>query len=263
MDVSTLPIAEIKKIAKDHNRINKDFMHAISIDRRAGVQEIYRRLKRAESAMAAEMQRLEKMFVYEKDLWVSGYYPVAGVDEAGRGPLAGPVVAAAVILPEKIRLADIVYLNDSKKLSAAKREALARQIKKVALTWAVGVSTVEEINNKNIHHASLKAMYRAVLSLEQKPAIVLVDGFSIDRLELPQMPLTGGDGISASIAAASIIAKVYRDDLMSSCHELYPEYGFARHKGYGTPEHMRALALFGPCPLHRTGYRPVRNCGNS
>ncbi|OPY58192.1 MAG: Ribonuclease HII [Pelotomaculum sp. PtaU1.Bin035] len=256
MDLSGLSIAEIRKLANSPKGAEEELILAMAGDRRAGVREIYKRLKREEIALAAEMRRLAKMFYYEDDLRAGGHHPLAGVDEAGRGPLAGPVVAAAVILPGRARLLD---LNDSKKLTPMKREVLAGQIKEVALAWAVGVSSVEEIYSENIHHAGLTAMRRAVLELKIKPAYVLVDGFRIEQLELPQMALAGGDGLSASIAAASILAKVYRDHLMDSYHERYPEYGFDRHKGYATPEHLSALARFGPCPVHRAGYRPVKD----
>jgi len=256
LDLSSLSIAEIKRLAGNPGKAGEEFILAMAEDRRAGVREIYRRLKRAEDAMAAEMQRLAKMFLYEKDLKAGGHYPVAGVDEAGRGPLAGPVVAAAVILPGEICLPG---LNDSKKLSPARREALAGKIKESALAWAVGISTVEEIYRENIHRASLTAMRRAVSGLKIKPAYLLVDGFRIEQLELPQLALVGGDGLSASIAAASILAKVNRDHLMDSYHGIYPEYGFNKHKGYATPEHLSALARFGPCPIHRAGYRPVKD----
>lgn len=255
MDLSGLSVAEVKKLACDPGGVAEELLHAMADDSRAGVREIYRRLKRAQVALEAEKKRLAKMFLYEEDLWTRGHAPVAGVDEAGRGPLAGPVVAAAVILPEKARLFD---LNDSKKLTAAKREALAGQIKNVALAWAIGVSTVEEIYDENIHQAGLTAMRRAVLGLNKIPAYVLVDGFKISGLAQPQMPLVGGDGLSASIAAASILAKVTRDHLMDSYHQRYPEYGFDRHKGYGTPDHLSALARFGPCPIHRAGFQPVK-----
>jgi len=255
LDLSSLSVAEVKKLACGPGGVAEELLLAMADDPRAGVREIHRRLRRAEAALEAERKRLAKMFIYEEDLWARGHTTVAGVDEAGRGPLAGPVVAAAVILPGKVPLLD---LKDSKKLTAVRREALAGQIKEVALAWAVGMSTVEEIYNENIHRAGLLAMRRAVLGLKKRPACVLVDGFRIHGLDLPQKTLVGGDGLSGSIAAASILAKVTRDHLMDSYHELYPEYGFNRHKGYGTPEHMRALASFGPCPIHRAGFQPVK-----
>lgn len=254
MEISGLSVAEIKELAKSPAGTGEEFILALAKDQRVGVQEIYRKLKKAENAAITEAQRLAKLFVYEDDLRANGYHPVAGVDEAGRGPLAGPVVAAAVILPEGTYLPD---LNDSKKLTPQKRELLAGQIKKIALAWAVGISTVEEIYCQNIHHAGLTAMRRAVMRLKVKPAYVLVDGFRIEKLEIPQMQITGGDGLSASIAAGSILAKVERDYIMDSYHESYPEYGFNRHKGYATPEHLNTLARLGPCPIHRSGFRPV------
>jgi len=192
---------------------------------------------------------------FDDQLRHRGVALLAGVDEAGRGPLAGPVVAAAVILPAGLLLPG---LNDSKKITAVKREALARQIKKIALAWAVGVSTVGEIERMNIHRASLLAMQRAVSGLEPAPEFLLIDGRHKIDLALPQQPLVGGDGVSASIAAASIIAKVTRDHLMQICDLLFPQYGFAAHKGYPTPAHLHALSVYGPCPLHRAGFRPVR-----
>lgn len=256
MELSGLSVAEIKRLAITPGEVAPELLEAMADDPRAGVREIHRRLMRARALLEAEEKRLAKMFLYEEDFRSRRISPVAGADEAGRGPLAGPVVAAAVILPDKVQLTD---LNDSKKLTAAKREALAGQIKKVALAWAIGMSTVQEIYNLNIHQAGLLALRRAVLELKIRPAYVLVDGFEIPGLDLPQLPLVGGDGLSASIAAASILAKVARDYLMDSYHQSYPQYGFDRHKGYGTPEHLRALACHGPCPIHRAGFQPVKD----
>lgn len=184
---------------------------------------------------------------------------ICGVDEVGRGPLAGNVVAACVILD--LRSRPILGVNDSKKLTHKKREALAPRIREEALAFALGEATVEEVDALNIFHASLLAMRRAVeATLAQLaiahpmlfPALVLVDGNkAIPGVSLPQKTLVGGDGLSASIAAASILAKVARDGDMAAADELYPQYGFARHKGYATLEHRTALRAFGPCPLHR------------
>ena len=184
---------------------------------------------------------------------------LCGVDEVGRGPLAGNVVAACVILD--LRSRPIAGVNDSKKLSHKKRVDLAPRIREEALAFALGEASVEEIDTLNIFHASLLAMRRALeAALAQLavshpslvPALVLVDGNkAIPGVSLPQKTLVGGDGLSASIAAASILAKVARDSAMDEAHELYPQYGFARHKGYATLEHRTALRSFGPCPLHR------------
>ncbi len=200
------------------------------------------------------MDPFNALYRYEEELFRQGVSLVAGVDEAGRGPLAGPVVAAAVILPGRVHLPG---LNDSKKVSPNRREELALRIKQIALDWAIGISTVNEIELLNIHFASLLAMRRAVQGLSLLPQYLLVDGRFPLELALPQRALVGGDGLSASIAAASILAKVTRDQLMQVCHHLYPQYGFDRHKGYPTSAHRQALSRWGPCPLHRSGFRGV------
>jgi len=180
----------------------------------------------------------------------------AGVDEAGRGPLAGPVCAAAVIL-DPMRIPD--GLDDSKRLSAATRERLSLQIKSLALQWAVGWSSAAEIDRLNILQASLLAMRRALMALAQAPAMVLVDGNRCpDGLPCPARAIVGGDATEPCISAASILAKVARDREMWRLDTLHPGYGFARHKGYPTEAHLDALRRFGPCPEHRHSFRPVR-----
>ncbi len=181
--------------------------------------------------------------------------PVCGVDEAGRGPWAGPVCAAAVILRPRARIAG---LDDSKKLSPARREALAPVIKARALAWGVGFASVEEIAALNILHATGLAMRRAVEELTLAPVFALVDGNYRFPLPCPVKTVVGGDGICASIAAASILAKTARDRLMAAMDGAYPGYGFAAHKGYGAPSHARALWELGPCEIHRLGWAPVR-----
>jgi len=183
------------------------------------------------------------------------YACLAGVDEVGCGPLAGPVVAAAVILPE---VCELPGLNDSKKLSAPRRETLAVLIRRAALAIGVGIVEADEIDRINIRQASFAAMRQALRELKIVPAHVLVDGFSIPRGPSSQAGIVGGDGKSAHIAAASIIAKVTRDAMMVAWDRQFPVYGFKRHKGYGTPEHLSALKRFGPSPIHRLSYSPVR-----
>ena len=179
---------------------------------------------------------------------------ICGVDEAGRGPRAGAVVAAAVILdPKQV----IVGLNDSKKLSAARREALAIEIRQKALAWAVAEASVEEIDRINILQASLLAMQRAVAALSIAPQQVLVDGNRCPQLPYPVEAIVGGDGKIAAIAAASILAKTVRDAAMCAVHQHYPQYGFDRHKGYPTPFHLNALREHGISPVHRRSYAPV------
>lgn len=181
--------------------------------------------------------------------------PVCGIDEAGRGPWAGPVSAAAVILnPRRVPK----NLNDSKKLTPLQRDRLAVDIKKSALAWAVGYATVQEIDAENILQATGLAMRRAVEALAIAPAFALVDGNYAFALPCPMKTLIGGDGLSVSIAAASILAKTARDRLMIEMDALHPGYGFAVHKGYGVPAHARALKVLGPCPLHRLTWAPVK-----
>jgi ribonuclease HII len=181
--------------------------------------------------------------------------PVCGVDEAGRGPLAGPVCAAAVVLDPR-RLPE--GLNDSKKLTAKARERLELEIKASAISWSVAFASVEEIGVLNILHASGLAMRRAVEALSPAPALALVDGDYAFDLTVPVKTVIGGDGVSCSIAAASILAKTARDRVMIEMDKLHPGYGFADHKGYGVPVHMRALERLGPCAIHRMGWAPLR-----
>ena len=191
------------------------------------------------------------------DLSYEGLHPgpVCGVDEAGRGPWAGPVSAGAVILAAG---APIEGLDDSKKLTAARREALARQIKAHALAWGIGFASAEEICALNILQATTLAMRRAVAAMAVAPVFALVDGNYAFDLPCPVRTLVGGDGLSASIAAASILAKTARDAVMVAFDRVHPGYGFAAHKGYGVPEHARALASLGPCAIHRHTWAPVR-----
>lgn len=180
---------------------------------------------------------------------------IAGVDEAGRGPLAGPVVAAAVILDP---MRPIDGLRDSKKLTEASRERLAAEIKERALDWSVAHATVEEIDELNILHATMLAMKRAISGLTVRPSLVLVDGNRVPRIDLPVNAIIQGDDKIAAISAASIIAKTTRDHWLEELDERYPEYGFAKHKGYGTKEHLEALAKYGPLPVHRKSFGPVK-----
>lgn len=198
-----------------------------------------------------ELMRLEQMEQYEKEYERSGI--VCGIDEAGRGPLAGPVVSGAVILPEGCR---ILYLNDSKKLSEKRREELFSEIKEKAVSWAIGVVSPEEIDEINILKATYKAMRQAFEKLSPVPQVLLNDAVTIPGLSpaLVQVPIIKGDAKSVSIAAASILAKVTRDHMMAEYDKLYPEYGFAKHKGYGTAAHIAAVREHGPCPIHRRSF---------
>lgn len=198
-----------------------------------------------------ELVRLKQMRVYENQ------YPdmvICGIDEAGRGPLAGPVVAGAVILPKDCQ---ILYLNDSKKLSEKKRDLLFDEIREKAVSYGVGVVGPGRIDEINILQATYEAMRQAIEQLKVKPQILLNDAVTIPLVDVTQVPIVKGDGKSVSIAAASILAKVTRDRMMTEYDALFPEYGFGKHKGYGTAAHIQALKDHGPCPIHRKTF--IRN----
>jgi ribonuclease HII len=205
-------------------------------------------------ALFAELGRLRLLDRVEKELRRRGYKLVAGVDEVGRGCLAGPVVAAAVILPEDCVLPG---LDDSKKIDAACRERLDAYVRGCAIAVGVGVVEAREIDSRDILRASLSAMRIAVEALRPEPDAVLLDAVAIPGLRRPQLPVVHGDALCSAIAAASIVAKVYRDRLLEDLARSYPAYGFERHKGYGTPEHWEALRAAGPCPEHRLTFHGV------
>lgn len=196
-----------------------------------------------------ELKRLEAMRAYEKEYDACSF--ICGIDEAGRGPLAGPVVAGAVVLKKDTQ---ILYLNDSKKLSEKRREELYLEIQEKAVSWAVGIAGPERIDEINILQATYEAMREAVSKLSVPPDILLNDAVTIPGLDIPQVSIIKGDAKSVSIAAASVMAKVTRDHMMARYGELYPQYGFAKHKGYGTAAHIAALKEFGPCPIHRRSF---------
>ncbi len=206
------------------------------------------------SALFAELGRLAHLDRIDSELRRRGYTRVAGVDEAGRGPLAGPVVAAAVILRAGCVLPG---LDDSKKVEPEVRVRLDREIRIRAVAVGVGVIEAAQIDSDDILRASLAAMRQAVLSLDPTAEALVVDAVRVPGVRLPQVPVIGGDGLSACVAAASIVAKTHRDRLCEALARRYPAYGFERHKGYGTPEHWEALRRFGPCPEHRLSYRGV------
>lgn len=237
-------------------RVPDGLLEALEADRRAGARQLAKLIRRRRRENRSEGQRLRNLLRFETDLWKQGLKRVAGVDEAGMAPLAGPVVAAAVILPELYKLPG---LNDSKKiLDEARRRELAERIKADAVAWSVGQAEVEEIDRINIYHAGLLAMQRAVEGLNGQPDFVLVDARKIPNCGAPQRGIIHGDQLSASIAAASIIAKTTRDALMIELDQKHPGYGFASHKGYPTAEHCRALRERGALDIHRRSFTPVR-----
>ena len=203
---------------------------------------------------------LRPTFDHERTLWKQGLQLVAGVDEVGRGPLAGPVVAAAVILPSRARFGWLADVRDSKLLPAPKREALAEKIRARALAVGVGVVPPERIDALGIAPASRLAMAEALAALTPVPEYALIDAFNLPEIDIPHHGIIDGDALCLSIAAASIVAKVERDRLMLTYDEVYPQYGFSRHKGYPTPQHLRALSQVGPSPIHRRSFAPVRAC---
>ncbi len=207
------------------------------------------RAKKAEEKLRIERERIESIKVYEKEYEHLGF--VCGIDEVGRGPLAGPVVAGAVILPADC---DILYINDSKKLSEKKREELYDIIAEKAVAWAVGYASCERIDEINILQATYEAMRQAISNLKQKPDILLNDAVTIPEVDIKQVPIIKGDAKSISIGAASIMAKVTRDRLMVKYDEVFPGYGFASNKGYGSAAHIEAIKKLGPCPIHRRSF---------
>lgn len=232
--------------------VSEEFLAACREDPRKAAARLVRRYEKAQ----AEHARLLKMYAYEHEAWARGYEIVAGVDEAGRGPLAGPVSVAAVILPHDLCLPK---LNDSKKLSAKVREELFDEIQEKAIAVGTALIDAQTIDRVNIYQATINGMYEAIFSLQPEPQEVLIDAVPLENLPMASQSIIKGDAKSASIAAASIIAKVTRDRLMDEYDKIYPEYGFARHKGYGTAQHIEALKKYGPCPIHRRSFEPVRS----
>jgi ribonuclease HII len=221
----------------------------------AGAHAILAAVARRRRENRAEGQRLRTMLRYERALWASGVTLVAGVDEAGMSPLAGPVAAGAVIFHPETKIPGV---DDSKKVDPAERDRLAPLIKQRALAWAVAFVEPEEIDRLNIYWAGLAAMERAIAALASAPQHLLIDGRRLKSLPVPQQRIVGGDGKSLSIAAASILAKTSRDARMVELDAAYPGYGFARHKGYPVPEHLEVLATKGASPVHRRSFAPVR-----
>jgi ribonuclease HII len=249
-------LAELRRRYVDEGHpLPHDVERALREDARAGARAILAAIERRRHDHRAEGQRLRKLLRYETALWNEGVTLVAGIDEAGMSPLAGPVVAGAVILPVGCRLPGV---DDSKKLDPATREDLAPAIREVAVAWAVGAVEPGEIDRINIYRAGLLAMRRAVEGLGVVPEHLLIDARSLKELGIREQPIIKGDEKSLSIAAASILAKTDRDRRMRELDLRYPGYGFAKHKGYPVKEHVEALERLGPCPVHRRTFAPVR-----
>lgn len=239
--------------------VSGQVLRKLQRDPRAGAQKLYRILARRAEEQRKERLRLDAMLHFERLLWKQGVVHIAGVDEVGMGPLAGPVVAAAVVFPPNT---EIKGIDDSKALDEETRVRLDAQIRKSAAAMAIGMVEVDEIDRLNIYHAGLRAMQLALENLTIVPHHILVDSRTIPGVEQPQSSFDKGDGINFSIASASIVAKVHRDRLMIERDALYPGYGFASHKGYATEAHRKAIRELGPCPVHRRSFDFIREiCG--
>jgi ribonuclease HII len=252
--MDTYTIKEIEEKLQSIKSVDDPFFIRCKNDSRKGVQLLVKKWEKNFQKSLELNKQFENMMIFEKSLKQKGFQRIAGVDEVGRGPLAGPVVAASVILPDDFYLPGI---NDSKKLTEAKREQLYEDIVKNCVSYGIGIVQAEEIDVLNIYQATKKAMVHAVHALCMKPDYLLIDALEID-VPFPQESIIKGDAKSVSIAAASIVAKVTRDRLMVEYSKKYPEYGFEKNAGYGTKEHLEAIRRYGPTPIHRKSFSPIK-----
>lgn len=248
------PIQAIKEKLTKITSLTDPSLECLKQDPRKGVQQALNSLTKRLEKEAKIKEKYQEMFVFEQQGYANGHQWIAGIDEVGRGPLAGPVVAAAVVLPKD---EEILGLNDSKQLSEKKRELLYQEIQEKALAIGIGIVDEKVIDEVNIYEASKLAMIEAVEKLTVQPTYLLIDAMELD-LPIQQEKLIKGDARSVSIAAASIIAKVYRDRLMAKYDQLYPGYGFGHNAGYGTKEHLIAMEKQGITPIHRRTFAPVK-----
>lgn len=246
-----MTIKEVKELLSS-NDVTEAQLAELEKDPRVGVQKLIVSYRKKQAKLLAKKEAFLERFSYEKQFWQKGEL-VAGVDEVGRGPLAGPVVTAAVIIDHNF---DLLEVNDSKKLSPEKRLQLYPKILSEAVSVGIGVKSAAVIDHINIYEADRQAMAQAVKALDVKPDALLVDAMNVP-IDIPQIELIKGDAKSNSIAAASIVAKVFRDKLMDDYDKIYPQYGFPRNAGYGTKEHIEALKKYGPTPIHRKTFAPV------
>src|ERR1051326_4291855 len=255
-----LSLKEIQeKYASDSTSVSPAILRKLQRDPRAGARRLYKILLKKYDEQKKERNRLDAMLHFERLLWKAGIQHIAGVDEVGMGPLAGPVVAAAVVFPPGV---EIERIDDSKALDEETRNRLDREIRERACAVGIGRVEVDEIDRINIYHAGIRAMQLALQSLTIMPQHILVDSRTVPGFTQPQNSFDKGDGINFSIAAASIVAKVYRDQLMTDMDTQYSGYGFGNHKGYATPEHQNAIRELGPCPIHRRSFDYIREiCG--
>ncbi len=251
MNIAELSIKQIEALFAS-GEITDEIVEALRKDSRAAAGRLVKRYERQQK----EIQRIEAMYRYEKEARNEGHSNIAGVDEAGRGPLAGPVSVAAVILPDGLIIPKI---NDSKKLSEKVRNELYDEIMAKAISVRQVFVDERTIDRVNILQATMNGMYEAIFALDPQPDKVLLDAVRLENLPMESLSLIKGDAKSATIAAASIIAKVARDRLMDEYDRKYPEYGFGEHKGYGTASHIEAIKKYGPCPIHRRSFEPIKS----
>ena len=252
-------IKEIKASLEDVTDLADPRWADFEADSRSGVQKAILQRKKAIEAEAAEDERLETMLRYEREAYNQGFQVLAGIDEVGRGPLAGPVVAAAVILPKGCK---IKHLNDSKKIPKSKHEAIYHEVMEQAVAVGIGIKDAKIIDQVNIYEATKLAMLEALGKLNPVPQYLLIDAMKLDT-PIPQQSIIKGDANSLSIAAASIVAKVTRDRLMADYDQTYPGYGFAKNAGYGTAEHLEGLEKQGITPIHRKTFEPIKSILNN
>jgi ribonuclease HII len=254
--ITALPLSGIRELLQRSQDYSEELLSKLECDPRIGARRLARSLRRRQAEHLRAEGRLRELTVVERDLHGQGVNAIVGVDEAGRGPLAGPVVSAAVIAPWPVRW---LRLDDSKRLAPKEREEYAQRIKVEALGVGVGIISAERIDRIGILKATWESMRQALAGLKISPEHILVDGpWAIPRVRCRQTPLVNGDARCLSIAAASVVAKVTRDEIMERLDREYPLYGFKRHKGYGTAEHRQALLRHGPSPVHRRSFRGVR-----
>lgn len=247
-------ISVIKQLMAS-NKLTKEAISELKSDERIGIQQLLKSYKQQQEHKQKLARQYEQMLYYERAAYENGVQLIAGVDEAGRGPIAGPVVAAAVILPREINL---VGLTDSKQLTKKAREEFFHKIKEEAICYGIGSVSSKEIDEVNIYEATKMAMKRAIMLLDPTPEHVLIDAVDLDSLPYSSQVITKGDQKSIAIAAASVLAKVTRDVMMGDLAKNFPQYGFESHKGYGTKEHVKMLEKYGPTPYHRHSFAPVR-----
>lgn len=248
-------IKEVKERLAMIDELDHPLFEELILDGRAGVQEAISKRKRELQKQVDEDLRLEKMLAYEKELYAQGIHLIAGVDEVGRGPLAGPVVAAAVILPENCK---IPGLNDSKKIPKSKHYAIYQAVLDQALSVGIGIKDNQVIDQVNIYEATKLAMLEAIQELDTRPQHLLIDAMKLD-LPISQTSIIKGDANSLSIAAASIVAKVTRDQMMVAYDQEYPGYDFSQNAGYGTSNHLEGLERHGVTPIHRRSFEPIKS----